>query len=502
MAGYSDKLTAIGANASGTAGADGLALQRDSGAPMLTPVSKPGGLPCDLQAGLESLSGQDLSDVNVNYNSSRPAKFGAHAVAQGNNIDLGPGQEKHLPHEAWHVVQQRQGRVPVTGSMGDTPVNTNPALETEADQMGAKAAQMKMVLDHTNLTTTVANNQPVQMKTEVLLKTQKIKWERLPQYGGKETDRDVGRNMRATLDWSDPRSGSTPGESSDIMHDLRDNEDTANAKFIKGHLLNDHLGGLGIWKNMFPITSNANLQHLANMERYAKQYLLDAEDEDTAKDGITKATDNEDKHIVHYNVDAVPDVGEDGDFLKNPKSTLACSVFIKGPDISTKYHKSTIVSDPEIHVGQNESLVDLGWVPYGSGSRSGDNKVSTDKAPHSGKVTEDGDTWSTGKAEYYQYNEYLKDMSDKVAKDPSKEGIAEALRITGNAGIEWNAAADLDDTVTFLTALRDQLSKKLGELTAPPSPPTTPVRGTSGSGASAPPVAHSPRKKLRSGKSY
>jgi len=128
----------------GGAGAGGLALQRaESGQGAAVAKGRPGGLPGDLRAGLESLSGQDLSDVNVTYNSSRPAGFGAHAVAQGNNIDLGPGQEQHLPHEAWHVVQQREGRVPVTGSMDGTPVNTNPALETEADQMGTKAAQMK-----------------------------------------------------------------------------------------------------------------------------------------------------------------------------------------------------------------------------------------------------------------------------------------------------------------------------------------------------------------------
>ncbi len=27
------------------------------------------------------------------------------------DMDLDPGEERHLPHEAWHVVQQKQGRV-------------------------------------------------------------------------------------------------------------------------------------------------------------------------------------------------------------------------------------------------------------------------------------------------------------------------------------------------------------------------------------------------------
>ena len=69
------------------------------------------GLPDNLKSGVESLSGYSMDDVKVHYNSSQPAQMQAHAFAQGNQIHLGPGQERHLPHEAWHVVQQKQGRV-------------------------------------------------------------------------------------------------------------------------------------------------------------------------------------------------------------------------------------------------------------------------------------------------------------------------------------------------------------------------------------------------------
>jgi uncharacterized protein DUF4157 len=90
------------------------------------------------------LSGMDLGDVKVHYNSSQPAQLNALAYAQGNDIHIGAGQEKHLPHEAWHVVQQRQGRVQPTMQMKEgVPVNDDPGLESEADVMGAKAAQMK-----------------------------------------------------------------------------------------------------------------------------------------------------------------------------------------------------------------------------------------------------------------------------------------------------------------------------------------------------------------------
>jgi len=83
----------------------------------------------------------DMSDVKVHYNSSKPAQLSALAYAQGNDIHVGPGQEKHLPHEAWHVVQQRQGRVQPTMQMKESvPVNDDPGLEHEADVMGAKAA--------------------------------------------------------------------------------------------------------------------------------------------------------------------------------------------------------------------------------------------------------------------------------------------------------------------------------------------------------------------------
>ena len=93
---------------------------------------------------MEALSGKSLDDVKVHYNSDQPAQFKAHAFAQGTDIHVAPGQEKHLGHEAWHVVQQKQGRVQPTKQLkGKVNVNDDPALEREADVMGAKAKQRK-----------------------------------------------------------------------------------------------------------------------------------------------------------------------------------------------------------------------------------------------------------------------------------------------------------------------------------------------------------------------
>lgn len=99
------------------------------------------GMPDSLKSGIESLSGMNLDDVRVHYNSAKPAQLNAHAFAQGREIHVASGQEKHLPHEAWHIVQQAQGRVkPTTQMKAGVAVNDDPSLEHEADMMGAKAA--------------------------------------------------------------------------------------------------------------------------------------------------------------------------------------------------------------------------------------------------------------------------------------------------------------------------------------------------------------------------
>lgn len=92
-----------------------------------------------LSAGVEALSGVPMEGVRVHRNSPQPAEIGALAFAQGRDIHLGPGQEQHLPHEAWHVAQQFAGRVRPTAQAGGVPVNDDPGLEREADVMGARA---------------------------------------------------------------------------------------------------------------------------------------------------------------------------------------------------------------------------------------------------------------------------------------------------------------------------------------------------------------------------
>jgi len=106
------------------------------------------GMPDNLKSGIESLSGFSMDDVRVHYNSSKPATVQALAYTQGTDIHVAPGQEKHLPHEAWHVAQQMAGRVSPTTNINGMPVNDNAALEHEADVMGEKAVTLQSKNKH------------------------------------------------------------------------------------------------------------------------------------------------------------------------------------------------------------------------------------------------------------------------------------------------------------------------------------------------------------------
>ena len=111
-----------------------------AGTPQIAkPTPNRTGLPDALKSGIEALSGVSMDQVRVHYNSAQPARLNALAYAQGTDIHLAPGQERHLPHEAWHVVQQAQGRVrPMLQMKDGVSVNDDEGLEHEADTMGAR----------------------------------------------------------------------------------------------------------------------------------------------------------------------------------------------------------------------------------------------------------------------------------------------------------------------------------------------------------------------------
>jgi hypothetical protein len=141
-----------GASCAGCGGTAALAQRANAGpharslaATAQRAAARPGGLPEGLRAGLEQLSGRDLSGVRVHYGSPKPAQLQAHAYAQGRDIHLAPGQEHHLPHEGWHAVQQMENRVRPTMQLHGTGINDDVRLEAEASRMGTRAARIGAV---------------------------------------------------------------------------------------------------------------------------------------------------------------------------------------------------------------------------------------------------------------------------------------------------------------------------------------------------------------------
>jgi hypothetical protein len=101
------------------------------------------GIPNEIKSGIEQLSGVSLDGVKVYYNSDKPAEIGADAYADGTNVYIAKGKEAYLPHELWHIVQQKDGKVkPTIKTEDNLKVNDDNSLENEADVMGAKATNV------------------------------------------------------------------------------------------------------------------------------------------------------------------------------------------------------------------------------------------------------------------------------------------------------------------------------------------------------------------------
>ena len=75
---------------------------------------------------------------------------------------------------------------------------------------------------------------------------------------------------RRSFPGSPPRSGAQ----STLMSKLAtDPNQSSPDKYIRGHLLNEHIGGVGDATNLFPITGNANSRHLHSTESTVKRWV-------------------------------------------------------------------------------------------------------------------------------------------------------------------------------------------------------------------------------------
>ena len=289
------------------------------------------GLPDQLKSGVESLSGMSLDAVKVHYNSSKPAQMQAHAYAQGTAIHVAPGQEKHLPHEAWHVVQQAQGRVQPTTQLQGVAVNDDSGLESEADVMGAKA-----------MSTASVSEQPTQLKTVSGLSNQPVIQQYSYNSGTIRTVKVTGNNGENTFDectkntvtynkGEAKQDGTITGEA-DWAGWLVNQANTArNATQL--HVVNKRWGGKGGAKdgNIVPGSPAANSYHLHDAE---KEF-------DKCFDGNDKAKEN-----CSYECTATPAYGQNIDVKGGVKN-------FNDPTLQVKitYNGNTDTYDPRLGGG-------------------------------------------------------------------------------------------------------------------------------------------------------
>lgn len=241
------------------------------------------GIPDRMKQDFENRSGLSFDDVRIHYNSGRPARFQSLAYTQGTNVYIAPGQEKHLGHELGHVLQQKQGMVCPAIRYENALLNNDPYLENQADRFAAGS--------FTGYRSGGASwrRDVIQPKTEVTLSPGYYDYNYDFRKGGFQNRVTVGREMDATLDPEDPITGSSAsGETHVHMHLLHYLKNKWGSSIIRGHLLNDHLGGLSVEENLFPISSNANKEHLNKIERFVK--------------GLVYRKVPEDVPAVHYRV--------------------------------------------------------------------------------------------------------------------------------------------------------------------------------------------------------
>ena len=132
-----------------------------------------GSMPAPVRSKMENSFGTNFGDVGIHTDSHQAKSMGALAFTQGNNVHFAPGQynpqsssgQALLGHELTHVVQQRAGRVAVPHQSKGAPINADHSLETEADQIGAKAAQGQQV-QVPGATSSFKTVPPIQNSTE------------------------------------------------------------------------------------------------------------------------------------------------------------------------------------------------------------------------------------------------------------------------------------------------------------------------------------------------
>lgn len=153
----------------------------------------------------------------------------------------------------------------------------------------------------------------IQCKTKVKYTTQSVNW--VDEANVKHVEK-VGHIADAWIDAHDPIVGTGPNSEKQQKPMYSALKRKYNDHFVRGHLLNDHVGGVGEIYNLFPITKHANGHHLRTAEGFLKKYLRTELGPKDPNDKI--------KDFVHYRVFAVP--ANPNDLMTNANAEFRCEM--------------------------------------------------------------------------------------------------------------------------------------------------------------------------------
>ncbi|MGB1251678.1 MAG: eCIS core domain-containing protein [Candidatus Promineifilaceae bacterium] len=90
-----------------------------------------------------ALTGVDVSDTKVHRDSELPAQVGAKAMAVGDTVFFGKGQDsaETMGHELAHIAQNKTGNAPQVQASGLEVTAANSSYEDYADSVGTAAAK-------------------------------------------------------------------------------------------------------------------------------------------------------------------------------------------------------------------------------------------------------------------------------------------------------------------------------------------------------------------------
>ena len=98
---------------------------------------------------VSALTGVDVTDTKVHRDSDLPAKVGAKAMAVGDTVFFGKGQDsaETTGHELAHIAQNKTGNAPQIQASGLQVTAANSSYEEYADSVGSAAAKSSSQVD-------------------------------------------------------------------------------------------------------------------------------------------------------------------------------------------------------------------------------------------------------------------------------------------------------------------------------------------------------------------